>query len=80
MAPSKLDHVGSKDEPPMPRFKCLTITNEDKDRFDYALSDILCWLNGFTQGGGTYSPESQNTLRDLRDVIRRAYETIPPQK
>lgn len=45
---------------------------------DHALSDILCWLNGFTQGGGEYSPETQYTLRDIRDMIRRAYPTIPP--
>lgn len=80
MTPRKFDSVAVANEPPTPSFKCLTISNEDKERFDYALSDILCWLDGFTQGGGAYSPDSQNALRDLRDVIRRAYETIPPQK
>lgn len=57
---------------------CLVIPLADKERFEDALSDVLCWLNGFKAGGGEYSPETQLVLRDLRDKIRLAYDTLPP--
>ena len=63
----------------MSDFKSFVIRNDKKDSFCDALADVLCWLDGFQAGGGTYSPGSTNTLRDLRDTIERAYDSIPPQ-
>lgn len=39
------------------KFVCVTISEYHQKRFDDALSDALCWLNGYVAGGGTYSPQ-----------------------
>lgn len=35
-----------------------------------ALSDILCWLDGFKAGGGVYFPDSTEALRDLNRKMK----------
>lgn len=59
-------------------FKCITVPDDKQESWSGALADITCWLNGFTQGGGQYSPDTVYALRDLHDAIKRAYNTIPP--
>lgn len=59
-------------------FVSLVILKSKQERFDYALSDLMCWLDGFIAAGGKYKPETEETLRDLHGTIKRAYDTIPP--
>ena len=40
------------------------------ERFSWALSDIICWMDGFRSGGGTYSPNSIEVLRDLNRCLK----------
>lgn len=63
----------------MSEFVCITVEDSKKDSFACAIADVVCWMDGFQAGGGTYSPGSLGALRDLRGVIDRAYATIPPQ-
>ena len=60
------------------RFFCLTIHEDKRESWDDALSDVLCWMNGFISAGGNYSPETLGQLKDLRDAVRLAYDTLPP--
>jgi hypothetical protein len=62
----------------MSEFVSIALTKENQQRFDYALSDIMCWLDGFIAAGGKYAPDTQEVLRDLHGVIKRAYDTLPP--
>jgi len=60
-------------------FVSLVILKSKQERFDYALSDMMCWLDGFIAAGGQYKPETQEVLRDLHGTVKRAYDTIPNQ-
>ena len=62
----------------MSEFVSLTLPKEKHERFDNALSDIMCWLDGFIAAGGNYRPETQEVLRDIHGTIKRAYNTTPP--
>lgn len=35
-----------------------------------ALSDLLCWMDGFQAAGGKYSPSTLEVLRDLNCAIK----------
>ena len=45
----------------------------------YALSDVLCWLDGFRAGGGSYSPGSHEKLRELNIKLKAALNENPPR-
>lgn len=62
----------------MNSFKCVSIPDAEQQKYQWALADVLCWMNGFVQGGGEYSPETIYVLRDVQRMIERAYPTIPP--
>lgn len=55
--------------------KTIGFDPKELERFDYALSDVLYWLSGFTAAGGDYSPGTQQSLRDLRDALNRGGST-----
>ena len=61
-------------------FVSLVILKSKQERFDYALSDLMCWLDGFIAAGGKYKPETQDVLRDLHGTVKHAYPTIPPNQ
>lgn len=63
----------------MDKFYCVTIKEIHRERFEDALSDFLCWMDGYRAGGGLYSPCSVEDLRELRETLKAGYETIPPQ-
>lgn len=42
-----------------------------------ALSDIICWMDGFQAGGGVYSPQSIETLRNLNIALKNLYRETP---
>jgi hypothetical protein len=41
---------------------------EKVEEYRYAMADVLCWLDGFKSGGGTYTPGVE-TLRNLHDAL-----------
>ena len=47
-------------------------SQEEMENFIDAVSDALCWLDGFKAGGGEYSPSSVHTLRDLNIRLKDA--------
>lgn len=51
--------------------KTVPFDPKELERFDFALSDVLCWMSGFKAAGGDYSPGTEGALRDLRDALRR---------
>lgn len=61
--------------PPEIRKNCI-LTQSELDAADHALSDILCWMDGFLAAGGKYGPETLEELRTLRTRLHRAYHTI----
>lgn len=59
--------------PPLPQLPSLAnyyFQAEKLEAYSYALSDLLCWLDGFTAAGGVYSPGTQEILRDLNCAIK----------
>lgn len=42
--------------------------------YQEALSDFLCWIDGFKAAGGTYSPGSHERLRELNAKLK---DTLP---
>jgi hypothetical protein len=44
---------------------------EKVENASLALSDILCWMDGFLAGGGTYNPGSLECLRDLNIGLKQ---------
>ncbi len=42
------------------------MSQAEQEKFDDALSDVICWLGGFQAAGGTYTPGSIEALRELR--------------
>lgn len=63
----------------MKRFSMI-LSEGDRERYDSALSDFMCWIDGFKAGGGTYSPGSEYVLRDLNAAIKRAYQTTSAEE
>ena len=59
------------DEPYKPKRQVL-FEIEAMQRYDYALTDALMWLSGFEAGGNNSYPGDIRTLRELRDIIRKA--------
>jgi hypothetical protein len=47
---------------------------ERVDKFCYALSDLLCWMDGFKAAGGQYSPGSIEVIRDLSCNLKTIQE------
>ncbi len=39
-----------------------------------SLSDFLCWIEGFQAGGGKYSPQSIEPLRDLNIRLKEMFK------
>ncbi len=37
--------------------------------YSFAMADVICWLAGFTAAGGSYSPGSIETLRNIKDAF-----------
>jgi hypothetical protein len=62
------------------KFVSVVIPESQQRRFDDALSDAACWLNGYVSGGGTYSPQTLPVLNEIRATILQAYHTIAPKQ
>lgn len=62
------------------KFYSIVVNESNHKKFDDALSDVLCWLDGYQAAGGTYSPGSVEVLRDLRARIIKGYNTQGPEK
>lgn len=63
--------------PPLPQLPIIAnyyFQAEKLDAYSFALSDLLCWMDGFTAAGGTYSPGTLETLRDLNCAIKSVRE------
>jgi hypothetical protein len=60
----------SPDLKPLPEIATYHFQPENAERFAFALSDVLCWLDGFKAGGGVYSPGSTEDLRDLNRACK----------
>ena len=56
--------------PQLPLIANYYFQAEKLEAYSYALSDVLCWLDGFTAAGGIYSPQTQETLRNLNCAIK----------
>lgn len=52
------------------RYINVPIREDKKDQIEWALSDILCWMDGFKAAGGIYHPDSIEILRDLNTTIK----------
>jgi hypothetical protein len=50
---------------PLPPMANYFLRPERMDEFCYALSDLLCWMDGFKAAGGTFTPGSLEVIRDL---------------
>ena len=59
-----------KELPQLPALANYYFQAEKLEKYGYALSDLLCWLDGFRAAGGVYSPQTQETLRDLNCAIK----------
>lgn len=57
----------------------INFAEPDIERFDCALSDFLCWVAGFKAAGGSYSPATEGSIRDLRIVLRRTLDSLEKQ-
>jgi|SRR5580700_8768133 hypothetical protein len=62
------------------KYRSFVVPEEKQERWRDALADVNCWMNGFVQGGGNYSPETIHVLRDIHDTIRMAYPTTAPEE
>jgi hypothetical protein len=55
------------------------ITEKEAENYSDALSDVLCWMDGFKAGGGVYFPDSVETLRNLnlrmKDICDKEIKT-----
>jgi len=60
--------------PPLPIIANYYFQQEKLAAYSNALSDVLCWLDGFTSGGGIYSPQTQEVLRDLNCAVKSVQE------
>jgi hypothetical protein len=47
-------------------------TAADAERYSDALSDAICWLDGFVAAGGQYHPHSIDSLRELNTKLKDA--------
>jgi hypothetical protein len=43
------------------------------DSYSMALSDIICWMDGFVSAGGIYHAQSIEQLRDLNIGLKNIY-------
>jgi len=41
------------------------ITPDEAEKYSDAISDVVCWLDGFKAAGGVYYPDSIDVLREL---------------
>ncbi len=55
---------------PLPEIANYYLREEQMDHFCNAMSDILCWMDGFRAAGGTYAPGSIESLRQLSDALK----------
>lgn len=60
--------------PQLPPIANYYFQAERLERYSHALSDVLCWLDGFKSGGGTYSPGTEEVLRDLNCAVKSVQE------
>lgn len=60
----------SEQIPPLPLIAPYYLTPDKVDSYCNAMSDVLCWLDGFRAAGGVYSPGTQETLRNLNDGLK----------
>lgn len=52
----------------------ITITDREKENYIGALSDFLCWIEGFKAAGGKYLPETEAAFIRLKSSISDAKE------
>lgn len=50
----------------------VSMPRTQAELYGNALCDVLCWLDGFTAGGGNYSPGTIGKLRELSIAIKEA--------
>lgn len=55
---------------PLPPIATHYFQPEKVDTYCNAMSDVLCWLQGFVAGGGEYGPGTIETLRNLNDALK----------
>ena len=55
---------------PLPEIATYHFQPNKAERFSMALSDVICWMDGFKAGGGVYSPGSIEDLRDLNHACK----------
>lgn len=63
--------------PPLPELPAIAkhyLRPEKVESYTYALSDLLCWMDGFKAAGGVYSPGSLDALRDLNCNLKSIQE------
>jgi hypothetical protein len=64
-----------------PQYEELKITQKEIQSYSSALSDFLCWIDGFEAAGGKYSPGSKEEIRTLsiklKDLWRYTNEKTP---
>ena len=46
-------------------------TKEKCENYSFALSDIICWMDGFKAAGGVYHPDSIEVLRELNIAVKQ---------
>ena len=54
--------------------KFHAFTREQCQGYADSLSDIICWMEGFQAGGGRYSPQSIDPLRDLNIKLKEMHK------
>lgn len=64
------DICEAMEENPLPKLAGHYLQPEKVDDYCNALSDVLCWLDGFKAGGGVYSPQTQESLRNLNNGLK----------
>ena len=62
--------VDTSQTKPLPDIAAYYLQPEKVTEYCNAMSDILCWLGGFKSGGGVYSPDSTESLRNLADALK----------
>jgi hypothetical protein len=60
-----------------PQFS-MVISEAKRERYEDAMSDVVCWLDGFTSAGKEYAPDTLQVLREIQADIKMCHETIPP--
>lgn len=63
--------------PPLPELPAIAkhyLSRERLESVTYALSDLLCWMDGFKAAGGVYSPDSLGVLRELNANLKTINE------